>query len=361
MSPRGPVFLDVAGLELSPTDRDRLNHPCVGGVVLFARNYATPTQLQALVAQIKSRRDPALWVTVDQEGGRVQRFRDGLTPLPAASQIAAAYGADAEAAVQSAATLGWLMAGELRALGVDISLAPVLDLDDGTTPHNPVIGTRAFHRDPMRVVSLAEAYIRGMKAGGMPAIGKHFPGHGGVSTDSHQACPSDDRTWRDLAARDLVPFQRLIERGRLDGVMAAHIVYPHVAEQPAGFSSQWLEAVLRGRLGFQGVIFSDDLNMAGAAGAGDLPRRGRAALDAGCDTILSANDPTGTDALLESLEARPVSAISQSRLAGLSTGPAPWPWDERTQDPLWQAAHDLAVRLQAGPGDPRSPEGYTDR
>lgn len=282
----GPIMLDVAGTELTGEDRDLLAHPAVGGVILFARNYTSPEQLQALTAAIHGQREPRLLVAVDQEGGRVQRFRDGFIRLPPAGRYFAHWAHDMSKARAAARDLGWLMAAELRACGVDFSFAPVLDLDRGL---NAVVGDRAFSGEADKVVELAGAWIHGVRQAGMAAVGKHFPGHGGVSADSHTELPVDDRDWADLWIEDLVPFERLIADG-LEAVMPAHVVYPRLAPEPAGFSGFWIGEVLRGRLGFEGVVFSDDLNMA-AAGAGGGPKeRARAAAAAGCDMLLICNN-----------------------------------------------------------------------
>jgi beta-N-acetylhexosaminidase len=294
----GPLMLDLEGPGLTADERELLSHPLVGGVILFARNYHSPQQLTRLTAAIHALREPRLLVAADQEGGRVQRFRDGFTRLPSAGRFGSLYRADPRRAHQVAELAGWLMATELRAVGVDFSFAPVLDLDAGVSE---VIGDRAFASEAPVVAELALAWMRGCHAAGMAAVGKHFPGHGGVRADSHRELPSDPRPLEEILARDLVPFEHLAAAG-LEAVMPAHVVYPLVDQRPAGFSERWLNGVLRGRLGFQGVIFSDDLSMAAAHVAGGYGERARAALAAGCDMVLACNDRTGALQALAALE-----------------------------------------------------------
>ena len=292
------LMLDIEGTQLSAEDRELLAHPATGGLIFFARNYEDPTQLRSLVDQVRQVR-PEILIAVDQEGGRVQRFRQGFTRLPAMAELSHRYAADAAAAEREARLLGALMASELLTCGVDISFAPVLDLDFG---HSSVIGDRSFGATAEQVVALAGAFIAGMRQAGMAATGKHFPGHGHVAADSHLELPVDERALDEIRAADLVPFSALAST--LDGIMPAHVVYSQVDEKPAGFSSFWLQQVLRRELGFDGVIFSDDLAMAGAACAGGYPQRAAAALDAGCDMILVCNDRAGALETLAYLESR---------------------------------------------------------
>ncbi len=310
----GPVMMDVEGLCLSDEESRTLQHPQVGGVILFARNYASPEQLAALVAAIHALRQPPLLVAVDQEGGRVQRFRDGFTRLPPVAQLGEAYDRDARQGLRLAQETGWLMAAELRAVGVDLSFAPVLDMDRGACP---VIGDRALHRQPETVAQLARAYRKGMHEAGMAATGKHFPGHGAVREDSHLELPLDPRRFEDIAMEDLIPFERMAHYG-IEGFMAAHVVYSAVDSHAAGFSPFWLRDVLRQRLGFQGAIFSDDLSMQAAAVEGDHPARARAALAAGCDMVLVCNAPQAAREVLAALAAydEPAGHMRLARLHG---------------------------------------------
>ena len=293
-APRGPVVLGVEGLELTATDRQRLAHPLVGGVILFARNYADPAQLSALTRAIRAERTPHLPIAVDHEGGRVQRFRAGFTEIPPMRMLGESWDGDVVRAIREAESLGTTIARELGAHGVDFSFTPVLDLDHGSST---VIGDRALSGNANAVAHLASALRRGLRSHGMAAVGKHFPGHGHVAADSHHEIPVDDRPMRAISANDLVPFAALVKEG-LEGIMPAHVVYPDVDAQPAGYSRVWLQDILRGRLGFDGLVFSDDLDMAGAHGAGDMLARADAAIGAGCDVVLLCNDFAGMDALL---------------------------------------------------------------
>ncbi|AGA90825.1 beta-glucosidase-like glycosyl hydrolase [Thioflavicoccus mobilis 8321] len=293
----GPVMLDLDGPELSPEERELLGHPAVGGVILFSRNFVEPAQIAALTSAIHAVREPHLLIGVDQEGGRVQRFREGFTRLPPVGRIGALFRDHPARGLRAAERLGWLMAAELRAVGVDFSFAPVLDLDRGISH---VIGDRAFGDSQTAVTELATAWMRGVHAAGMAAVGKHFPGHGGVAADSHAELPRDERPLEALRHADLIPFERLIGHG-LEAIMPAHVVYPRIDPQPAGFSSFWLRTLLRRELDFQGIIFSDDLTMQGAAGVGDHRARADLALSAGCDMILVCNDRA---AALETIDGR---------------------------------------------------------
>lgn len=314
--PLGPVMLDVAGAELNADDRRRLIHPLSGGVILFARNYADPEQLTRLTREIHALRSPALIIAVDHEGGRIQRFRDGFTAIPAMRELGLAWEAGAQRARQISQAVGFVLAAELRAHGIDLTFAPVLDLDYGTSG---VIGDRAFHSDARVVTELGRSLLQGFKQAGMNGVGKHFPGHGHVRADSHLEVPVDDRGYTEIEANDIVPFRRLIGAG-LGGIMPAHVIYPSVDQQPAGFSAVWLKQILRGELGFDGIVFSDDLNMEGASVAGGFVERTRIALDAGCDMVLVCNNAAAVDELYGSFSyAMP--AVSLARLGRMHGRP----------------------------------------
>ena len=295
--PPGPVVVDVVGPVLTDEDKERIRHPAAGAVILFARNYENPEQLAALTADIERQREPALPVCVDHEGGRVQRFKEGFTAIPPMRALGKQWDRDREKGRELATSIGYIIASELGAHGVDFSFAPVLDLDYGGSS---VIGDRALHFDPTAVGSLGACLVKGLAQGGVGAVGKHFPGHGYAEADSHVAVPRDNRTFKEIARKDLAPYKTVIEAG-LAGVMPAHVIYPQVDPQPAGYSAHWLQEVLRKQLGFQGIVFSDDLSMEGAAVAGGPPERARAAIQAGCDMVLLCNNPAGLDALLQSL------------------------------------------------------------
>lgn len=310
--PLGPCVIDVVAKELSDDDRRRLLHPLTGGVILFSRNYDSPEQLQRLTAEIHALREPALIVSVDHEGGRVQRFRAGFTVLPPMRTLGVAWDQNRQQARLLAHDAGYVLAAELRAHGLDLSFTPVLDVDHG---NSSVIGDRAFHSDPTAVAELAAALMQGLKEGGMGAVGKHFPGHGHVRADSHLELPVDERPYAGIETDDLVPFTRLIRAG-LPSVMPAHIVYRQVDARPAGFSAVWLKRILREQLRFDGLVFSDDLSMEGARAFGGIVERAEAALSAGCDMVLVCNDPAAVDRLYESFNyAMP--AVSLARLARL--------------------------------------------
>ncbi|MEO8302489.1 MAG: beta-N-acetylhexosaminidase [Betaproteobacteria bacterium] len=293
--PRGPVFLGVEGVALTAADRERLAHPLTGGVILFARNFVSPAQLRELTAAIRALRAPALLIAVDHEGGRVQRFREGFTAIPAMRTLGELWDRDLAGAAREALRLGSAIGAELVAHGLDFSFTPVLDLDHGASS---VIGDRAFHQNPNAVAHLAVALHRGLRAVGVAGVGKHFPGHGFVAADSHSDLPIDSRAFAEIAAADLVPFGALIHQG-LEAIMPAHVIYPAIDAEPAGYSNKWLRDILRGRLGFDGLIFSDDLGMAGAIGVGDIVARAEASIAAGCDMVLTCNDFAAADDLLD--------------------------------------------------------------
>jgi beta-N-acetylhexosaminidase len=312
----GPLMVDVRGTQLEAEEREILRHPLVGSVILFTRNYADPAQLSQLVADIHAVRSPALIVAVDQEGGRVQRFRPGFSRLPALRRIGHEYDVDHRAGCALARQLGWLMAAELRAHGVDLSFAPCVDLDYGVSE---VIGDRAFHRRGHAVGELAVAYMHGMREAGMAAVAKHFPGHGAVVADSHLALPIDRRSLADLHD-DLAPYRVLIANG-LPGVMAAHVLFPEIDAVPASVSQRWIHGVLRGDLNFQGAVFTDDLSMEAAAVAGDVVERAVRALEAGCDVLPVCNKRESVVRLLDELRvnADASSALRLVRLRGRLT------------------------------------------
>lgn len=308
----GPIMLDIHGLELDGVERELLAHPAVGGVILFSRNYQSPTQLTALCDSIHQLREPRLIIAVDHEGGRVQRFREGFTVLPPAASFGATFDHDPDSARGLALDAGWLMAAELRACGVDVSFAPVLDLD---RKRSQVIGDRAFHARADVVTQLARAFARGMRDAGMAAIGKHFPGHGAVEEDSHVALPVDSRDLASIQLDDLVPFERLANDG-LAGIMTAHLLVPAVDAYPVSFSRRWVSGILRGQLGFSGAVFSDDLSMGGARGEGAPGARAALALAAGCDVVLVCNEREAAVEIVESVVAAP-DAVRFARLARL--------------------------------------------
>jgi len=295
--PPGPAVIDVVGTALTDDDRKRLSHPAAGGVILFSRNFQSCEQLSALTDEIERLREPALPICVDHEGGRVQRFREGFSAIPPMRELGRLWDRDRPAGRQAARAIAYVVGAELAAHGVDFSFAPVLDLDYGSSS---VIGDRALHFDPTAVGALGASLVQGFADAGMAAVAKHFPGHGFAEADSHVAVPRDERTVKEIFKKDLLPFKSVIDAG-LAAVMPAHVIYTQADAEPAGYSKYWLQEVLRGKLGFGGLIFSDDLSMEGAGTAGGIPERARAALAAGCDMVLLCNDPAGQETLLESL------------------------------------------------------------
>src|SRR5579872_3188226 len=339
----GPLMIDLAGPRLEPDEKELLHHPLVGGVILFTRNYVDPAQLGALVEAIHAQRSPPLLVAVDHEGGRVQRFREGFSRLPPARRIGHELDLDAHAGLALARRMGWLMAAELRAYGVDLSFAPCVDLDYGI---NEAIGDRAFHARADAVAQLAVAYMHGMRDAGMAATAKHFPGHGAVVADSHVSLPVDRRDLPDLED-DLAPYRRLIANG-LPAVMVAHVLFPAVDPSPASLSGRWIRDVLRGDMRFQGVVFADDLSMGGAAAAyGDIVTRARTALAAGCDMLPVCNNRASVVTLLEKLNVEPEPA-SQLRLVRMH-GKGGVSRQALTSLPEWQRSRELLARSSAAP------------
>lgn len=340
----GPVMLDVLGTRLDESERELLRHPAVGGVILFSRNYHDVAQLIALTHEIHQLREPRLLIAVDHEGGRVQRFRAGFTALPSAALIGARYESDARGALALCADAGWLMAAELRACGVDMSFAPVLDLGGD---HSEVIGDRAFDVDPDVVTSLARAYVSGMANAGMAAVGKHFPGHGGVGADSHVELPIDTRDLATFLMNDLRPFSSLAEDD-LPGMMTAHLLVPAVDDRPVSFSCTWLQEVLRRRLGYRGAVFSDDLSMRGAHDIGTPTQRAQAALHAGCDMVLVCNDREAALAVVHAITAGGERALRSSRMARFR-GHRAIEWRELQQLERYRYARRVLAALNPAP------------
>ena len=305
--PLGPIMTSIEGTALTAEDEEVLRHPLIGGVVYFARNFVDKKQLTALSSAIKALRDPALVIAVDQEGGRVQRFREGFTEIPPMRSLGDLWTTHPPSARARAFELGFTIGSELGEVGVDFSLAPVLDLDYG---ESTVIGHRAFHRDPIAVSALATALMQGLRAEGMASVGKHFPGHGFVKGDTHWERPTDDRSYQQVEAADLIPFRELVAAG-LDGVMAAHLIFPQIDAQLAGFSPFWLQSVLRNKLHFRGVIFTDDLGMVAAHAVGDLTARAEAAVVGGADIVMPCNDRPGLIELLDHWKPAPESSLAR--------------------------------------------------
>jgi beta-N-acetylhexosaminidase len=341
MSP-GPLMVDISGTELSPEDVDVLGHPLVGSVLLFTRNYRNPDQLRALTAAIRAVRSPHLMIAVDHEGGRVQRFREGFTKLPPSRPLGRRFDEDRHDALTLTRSIAWLMASELRCVGIDFSFAPCVDLDYGVSE---IIGDRSFHRNPETVAALAAAYLMGMREAGMAAVAKHFPGHGAVVADSHVALPVDRRDFVDMED-DLRPYRMLIENN-LPGVMAAHVVYPAVDDLPASLSRRWITDILRGQLGFHGCVFADDLSMAGAVAFGDVVERARLGLAAGCDVLPICNDRAAVRTVLDEFKPDLATPASQARLVRMrARGEAPV---GLTADPHWLDTVQRVVNLSSAP------------
>ncbi|RLV59718.1 beta-N-acetylhexosaminidase [Parashewanella curva] len=287
------LMLDLSGKKVTEHEQKQLAHSMVGGLILFTRNYENKAQLMALIKEVR-KSNPNILIAVDHEGGRVQRFRGEFTDIPAMSKILLAANGDLSQARTWASELGFLMAVELLACDIDLSFAPVLDVNG----ISEVIGERSFSKKTDEIIELAGAFITGMKQAGMSAVGKHFPGHGSVKADSHIDLPVDNRTKEQIFTYDILPFKQLIADEQIEGIMPAHVIYSNVDDRPAGFSEYWLQTVLRKELNFKGVIFSDDLGMEGASVAGGFKERANAALTAGCDMILVCNNPDAVNTLL---------------------------------------------------------------
>jgi beta-N-acetylhexosaminidase len=349
MADSAPLIIDIAGTTLTDADRKRLQHPLVGGLIFFARNWQDRRQLTALCAQIKAVREDML-ICVDHEGGRVQRFKsDGFTHLPPMRALGALWMEDALQATDAATACGHVLASELRACGVDFSFTPVLDLDHGPSG---IIGDRAFHRDPRLVTVLAKSVMHGLLQAGMAACGKHFPGHGYVAADSHVDVPIDKRSLKAILADDAAPYGWLSTS--LQSVMPAHVIYPKVDARPAGFSARWLQDLLRARLGFTGAIFSDDLSMEGARRIDgrdvSYADAAAAALTAGCDMVLLCNQSvdggaavdeliSGLDGAVQAGRVRLDARSNARRLALLPKVP-PLTWDDLMHDATYRHALD---------------------
>lgn len=311
-------MFDLCGPNLTAEEKEKINHPNAGGLILFTRNLQSPDQVNQLVTDIRRIRRGKFLIAVDQEGGRVQRFRDNFSILPRASCYGDLYQQNPTNALQTCQLAGWLMATELRSVGVDFSFAPVLDVDSGISE---IIGDRSFSTDPRIVSDLGIAFKHGARQAGMASVGKHFPGHGGVELDSHKTLPEDPRTLNQLKERDLKPFRDLID-DQIEAIMAAHVLFPEIDRYPAGFSEIWLKKILRGQLNFHGAIFSDDLTMEGAAWVGDFDDRAKIALEAGSDMILICNNPLAAETVLDTLPLNSISAEQQGRLAAMCASEA---------------------------------------
>jgi beta-N-acetylhexosaminidase len=333
-------MISIEGLSPTLEEQELIARSCVGGVILFSRNYADKAQLRDLVASLRAV-NPTVLIAVDQEGGRVQRFREGFLSLPALSRLGALYAADQEAGLAAAEACGWAMAVEQVDVGIDFSFAPVLDVYNAASR---VIADRAFAADPEVLSALALRYVAGMNAAGMAATGKHFPGHGTVAADSHVELPIDTRPLDALFAHDLKPFEALASS--LGGVMPAHVIYSAVDPHCAGFSRFWLQDILRKRFGFDGVIFSDDLTMDAAHSAGSVEVRADLALEAGCDMVLVCNDGEAARRVADHIDARADSGVppSASRLPRMAAQ-----FDRHDADyassSRWREAQDIIASL----------------
>lgn len=339
------IMLDLSGFELTAEERELLQHPLVGGVILFTRNFHDHRQLRELVRRCREAARQPLLIAVDQEGGRVQRFSEGFSRIPAMAEFAQQWPSNIEQAARCAELVGWLMAAEVRACDIDISFAPVLDVRG----ISEVIGDRSFHQEGEKIIALAGAFAKGMGRAGMRATGKHFPGHGNVREDSHSELPIDSRPKADIFANDMRVFSRMHDMQLLDAVMPAHVVYPAIDSAPAGFSQVWITRILRQSLQFDGTVFSDDLTMAGAAWAGGFAERARVAFAAGCDMALVCNHRQGAIEVLDGLANEPLNKTSQRRLAAMSIGhpTAASAWSDLRKSAPWKEARRALTELPA--------------
>ena len=340
----GPLMIDLCADSMSAEERKLITSPQVGGVILFSRNFSSVQSLVDLINEIHAFRHPKLLVAIDQEGGRVQRLREGFTQLPAVKLLGDIYDNDPSRACKLAELTGWLMAVELRSIGIDFSFAPILDLNFGISQ---VIGDRAFHKDPEIVSILAQKYIHGMRTAGMQAVGKHFPGHGAVIADSHIDLPVDTREYQDILMEDLVPFQRMINQG-LAGIMSAHVVYEKIDKNIATYSRKWLQTVLREQMKFEGVIFSDDLSMKAANCSEEFLERTLRALNAGCDMALICNASEQACEVAEMLE-NYNNPASQIRLTRMHGGKNPLSYMALRNSEEWRKAVSKVESYQESP------------
>jgi len=332
----GPVMFDVQGTSLSQEDKEILQHPLIGGLIFFTRNYESPEQITDLSQQIRMAAKKPMLLAVDHEGGRVQRFREGFSLIPAMGKLWQMSEQNLTLAKELAKQSAILMALEVQAVGIDISFAPVLDINN----ISEVIGDRAFHQQPDYVTELAEAFISGLHLAGMKATGKHFPGHGSVKADSHIDLPIDTRTRAEIFQQDLAPFKQLINKGKVDALMPAHVIYPEVDSQAVGFSRYWLQNILREQLGFNGVIFSDDLSMQGAASIGGYIERAEAAQAAGCDMLLLCNNRDGCVEVLDNANIS-ISLVAIERLNKLLIKKdKKTKWSRLKENLVWQQASE---------------------
>ncbi|GHF97695.1 beta-N-acetylhexosaminidase [Thalassotalea marina] len=336
----GPIMMDVLGTSLTEQDKELVQHPLVGGLILFSRNFDSIPQIQQLISDIRANAKQPLLIAVDHEGGRVQRFREGFSQIPAMGALTSLANNDVKLAKQYAWNAGALMALEVRAIGIDISFAPVLDIND----ISEVIGLRAFGDEPEIIITLATAFIEGMAHVDMKATGKHFPGHGSVQADSHVDLPVDGRSFEEITNKDIIPFKQLISANKLDAIMPAHVIYPAVDNKSVGFSRIWLQDILRKQLGFNGTIFSDDLSMEAASSIGGYIERAEAAQEAGCDMLLVCNN---RDALINVIDNANIELTGDSshRIANMLMK-KPLTWSQMKGLTLWQELSDKNIKIQ---------------